>query len=102
MSDPQVKHDPLTARRAAAEAQVKAALDAIQEAQMLLGRACAALSSVCGMAAEWRKVGARYDQVHGTWYLVEKKAAALRARGRLVFDREPSGDETESAGERLS
>jgi hypothetical protein len=93
MSVPQVKDDPLAARKAVAEARVKAALDSIQEAQLLLGRAAEALCSVKGMAAEWRKVGARYDQVHGTWYGVERKAAVLRAKGRLVIDHEPGAHE---------
>jgi hypothetical protein len=92
----------LAARQAAAEARVKAALDCIQEAQMLLGHAAQALCSVKGMAAEWRKVGKRYDQVHGTWYVVEQKAATLRARRRLVLDHEPNAHECEWAEERLS
>lgn len=104
MSDPHGKNaaagDPLAARKTAAEARVKAALDYIQEAQLLLGRASEALCSVKGMAAEWRKVGARYDQVHGTWYVVERKAAVLRAQGRLLLDREPSAHE--AARESLS
>ncbi len=97
MSNP--SRDPLAARKTAAEAHVRAALELIQEAQMLLGRAAGELSSVVGMVPEWRKVGVRYDQVHGTWYAVEKKAAALRAGGRLLLDREPS---TEEARESLS
>ncbi len=84
---------PGAARKAAAEVRVRAALELIQEAQMLLGRASGELSSVVGMVAEWRKVGVRYDQVHGTWYAVERKAAALRASGRLLLDREPSAEE---------
>jgi len=104
MTDPQGNEvaaaDPLAARRAAAEARVKAALDCIQEAQMLLGRAAQALCSVKGMAAEWRKVGARYDRVHGIWYAVEHKAAVLRAKDRLLVDREPSAHEAEWAQER--
>jgi len=106
MSDPHVNEvavmDPLAARKAAAEDRVRAALDCIQKAQMLLGRAAQALCSVKGMAAEWRKVGARYDQVHATWYEVEHKAAALRARGRLLLDRESSAHEAERTRERFS
>lgn len=83
----------VVARRAAAEARVEAALQCIQEAQMILGRAAQELSSVKGMAVEWRKVGAPYDQVHGAWYAVERKAAVLRARGRLLLDREPDAHE---------
>ena len=101
MSDLQVKGDPLAARTAAAEARVRAALDLIQEAQVLLGRACAALSSVQGMKASWRQVGKRYDQVHGTWYAVEEKAARIRARGWLLLDHEPSCDEQTVAREAL-
>jgi hypothetical protein len=96
MGDPQVKDDPLAARKAAGEARVGAALDLIQEAQLLLGRACAALSSVQGMNPSWREVGKRYDQVHGTWYAVERKAASARARGFLLLDHEPSRDELAS------
>lgn len=106
MTDPQVNEvavtDPLAARKAMAAARVETALDCIQKAQLLLGRAAQALSSVKGMAVEWRKVGARYDQVHGTWYAVERKAAALRAKGRLVLDGEPSAHEAEWGQERLS
>lgn len=102
MTDPQgnevVAMDPLAERKAAAEARVETALDCIQKAQLLLGRAAQALSSVNGMAVEWRKVGARYDQVHGTWYAVERKAAVLRAKGRLVLDREPDAYELRAAG----
>ncbi len=94
-------NDVLSARRAAAGARVKAALDLIQEAQLLLGRACAALSSVQGMNPAWREVGKRYDQVHGTWYQVEKKAARLRARGRLLLDHEPSLDDLAVSRETL-
>ena len=68
---------------------------------MLLGRACAALCSVQGMAVEWRKVGSRYDQVHRTWYAVERRAAALRAHRRLVLDHEPNAHEGPGAGEPL-
>jgi len=100
MGDPHVKDDPLAARKAAAEARVKAALDSIQEAQVLLGPAAETLCSVKRMAVEWRKVGARYDQVHGTWYAVERRAAVLRVQGRLVLDREPSAHE--AARESLS
>jgi hypothetical protein len=92
----------LQARRKVAEARVKAALDLIQEAQMLLGRACAELSSVQGMNPSWREVGKRYDEVHGTWYSVERKAASVRARGWLLLDREPSPDELKSLEERRS
>jgi hypothetical protein len=92
MSNPQ-GNDPLIARKAAAAARVKDALDLIQEAQMLLGRACAALCSVQGMNPSWREVSKRYDQVHGTWYSVEQKAARLRARGGLLLDHEPSREE---------
>lgn len=100
MSYPQ--ESVLAARHALAEAQVKTALDLIQEAQMLLGRACAALSSVQGMNPSWREVSQRYDQVHGTWYHVEKKAASVRARGRLLLDREPRPDERKSLEESCS
>ncbi len=93
MSSNVVPADPLAVRKTAAEARVVAALELIEEAQMLLGRACGELSSVVGMVAEWRKVGARYDQVHGAWYAVERKAAVLRAKGRLLLDREPSAEE---------
>lgn len=94
MSNPQANQgDALAARKAAGEARVKAALDLIQEAQMLLGRACAALCSVQGMNPSWREVSKRYDQVHGTWYAVEQKAARVRARGWLLLDHEPSRDE---------
>ena len=106
MSDPHQNppavSNPLSARQAAAEARVKAALDCIQEAQMLLGRAAQALCSVKGMAAPWRKVGVRYDQVHGTWYVVEQKAAALRARGQLVLDHDPTAHECAWAEEARS
>jgi hypothetical protein len=91
MSDHQV--DPLAARKAAAEARVKSALELIQEAQLLLGRACAALCSVQGMNPSWREVSKRYDQVHSSWYSVEKKAASARARGWLLLDHELSKDE---------
>jgi hypothetical protein len=101
MSDPKVKDDPRAARKAAAEARVRAALDLIQEAQMLLGRACAALSSVQGMNPSWREVGKRYDQVHGTWYTVERKAASVRARGWLLLDHEPRQDELAGSREAL-
>lgn len=87
------KRNDLAARKAVAEARVKAALDLIQEAQLLLGRACAELSSVQGMNPSWREVGKRYDEVHGTWYSVERKAASVRARGWLLLDRAPSSDE---------
>jgi hypothetical protein len=101
VSSNQVLVDPLATRKREAEARVRSALDLIQEAQMLLGRACAALSSVQGMNPSWREVGKRYDQVHGTWYRVEQKAASARARGFLLLDHEPSRDERVSSREAL-
>ena len=99
MGESQVKDDPLFARKVAAEARVKAALDCIQEAQMLLGHACAALCSVQGMLPQWQEVGKRYDQVHCTWYWVEGKAARLRAKGGLLLDHEPGAHEGCGSGE---
>jgi hypothetical protein len=89
--------DVLSRRKTAAEARVSEALEQVEEAQMLLGRACASLSSVVGMVSEWRKLSARYDQVHAAWYAVERKAAALRARGRLLLDRVPPAEEAQES-----
>ena len=94
MSDPQGK-DVLAARKAAAEVRVKAALNLIERAQLLVGRACAALSSVEGMNPEWRQLGKRYDEVHGAWYRVQQKAASLRARQRLLLAHVPNHHEAE-------
>jgi hypothetical protein len=82
-----------TPREAAAVAHVKAALDLIQEAQGLLGRAAAELCPVQGMVPEWRRLGALYDQVHAAWYQVEGKATRLRQRRRLRLDHEPAAHE---------
>lgn len=101
MNDHQIQGDPLAARKRVAEARVKVALDYVQEAQLLLGRACAALCSVQGMNPQWQDVSKRYDQVHSAWYGVERKAASLRMRGQLLLDHEPSKDELEASREAL-
>src|SRR5262245_24282784 len=89
--------DGLANRQLVAEARVKEALDCIQEAQALLGRATQWLAACQGMVTPWREVGKRYDQVHGTWYEVECKGADLRAQGRLLLDHEPTPDQIEWA-----
>ena len=83
--------DPLAKRKAAAEARVASALDHLEEAQRLVERARQELSSVCGMAAEHRRLGALYGQVKGCWHAVRERASRLQ--GRLVLDHEPRGEE---------
>lgn len=95
MCDPQVKDDPLAVRKAAAEARVQAALDAIQEAQGFVDRAAQALCSVKGVSAEHERLGRLYDQVHLTWYIVRDAADAVRHRGALLLDHEPEACEAE-------
>src|SRR5262245_57385161 len=87
----------LRAREEAADRRVRVALRSIEEAQRLLDQATQALCSVKGLVIEWKKVGAAYDQVKGCWYAVEKRAVALRPRGRLILDHEPGSEETDWA-----
>jgi hypothetical protein len=85
--------DPLAARKAAAEARVQSALDAIQEAQALIGYAAQALSSVNGICPVYLKVSRLHDQVHRAWYLVRDRADAVKRRGKLTLDRDPDSYE---------
>ncbi len=101
MSDPQVKDDPLAARKAAAEVRVRTALAAIQEAQGLVDRAAQALSSVNGLCPEYEKLGRLYEAVHRTWYVVRDKADGVSRRGRLTLDHEPDEREARWARESL-
>jgi hypothetical protein len=96
MGDPQVNQgDALATRKAAAEARVRAALDAIQEAQGLVDRAAQALCSVKGVRAAHERLGRLYDQVHLAWYVVRDAADSVRHRGALLLDHEPGACEAE-------
>jgi len=83
-------------RRAAAELRVHAALEEIQEAQELLGRATAQVCSIVGMVPEWQRLGDLYDQVHAAWYLVRDKDSELRSSGGPLLDHEPTARDEES------
>ena len=81
--------DPQTPRKAAAEAGVEVALECIEEAQQLIGRAAQALCSVSGLGREWRRLGALYDQAKRIWHDVRGRSDSLSRQGRLLLDHEP-------------
>jgi hypothetical protein len=82
-------------REAAADRRIAAALDALQEAQNLVGHARAALSSLYGVTAESVALGKVYDQVKRNWYRLEEKAKKQRQAGKLLLDHEPNEYERE-------
>lgn len=59
----------------ASRQHVDAALEHVEEAQRELGRAASAVSSVCGLAREHRKLSRLYDQIHAYWYQLQTDAA---------------------------
>lgn len=71
-----------TSAQAEAERRVREALDHIQNAQLELGRAAAALSSLQGGAGVWSATGKLYDRVHAHWYRVQ----TFQQRGRFSLD----------------
>jgi hypothetical protein len=93
-----VSADPLMRRKAAAEMRLEEALAAIEEAQRLIDRAGAGLSSVEGMGREWKQLGALYGKVKAAWCAVNNRARRLRTAGRLLLDREPDAYELRAAG----
>jgi len=84
------EHDPLAARKEAAELRLGAALEAIEQAQRLIARAAQELCDVSGMASEWRRLGSLHGQVKRAWYAVRGKADHLSLKDRLLLDHEPS------------
>jgi hypothetical protein len=96
-ADVVVSADPRMRRKAAAEMRLEEALAAIEEAQGLIDRAGAGLSSVRGMEREWKQLGALYEKVKGTWSAVNNRARRLRTAGRLLLDREPDAYELRAA-----
>jgi hypothetical protein len=95
-----VSADPLLRRKAAAEMRLEEALASIEEAQRLIDRAGAGLSSVRGMSQEWKRLGALYESVKATWCAVSGRARRLRTSGRLVLDREPDAYDLRARGAR--
>jgi len=89
------REERVRALQVAAETRVLVALRSIEEAQGLLDEACRALSSVRGMLIEWRKAGQLSDRARGLWYSVDRRAKALKARGRLLLDHEPADHQTQ-------
>lgn len=55
-----------------ARERVLRAMQKIEQAQALLGEACAELSGCLWMAPEWTAVGKMYDRVHALWYRVKR------------------------------
>jgi hypothetical protein len=92
-----VSADPLMRRKAAAEMRLEEALASIEEAQRLIDRAGAGLSSLQGMEREWKQLGALYDKVKAAWCAVNGRARRLRTSGRLLLDREPDAHELRAA-----
>ncbi len=57
--------------QAEAKRRVQKALQQIEEAQNLLGAACATLSSLCYARPEWNATSKLHDRVKSHWYKVE-------------------------------
>ena len=68
--------------QAEAQRKVRAALESIEAAQRLLGRACEELSPIIGAVGPWGRVGKLYDKVHAEWHRVR----ALLDRRKLDLD----------------
>jgi hypothetical protein len=72
-------------QRRSADLRVAFALDSIQEAQRLIERARAALSSVEGMRPQSRAIAALAGTLTRTWF--HTAATASRLRGRRPLSR---------------
>lgn len=57
----------MNASNVEAKRRVEAALDKIEAAQILLGEACAELSSIIGGIRAWRRCSRAYDEVRNLW-----------------------------------
>ena len=79
----------LRKQKGAAEGRVAAALVTIEEAQRQLAVASDALSSVKGMACEWRRVRWLHDEAKRHRHAVKAKSERLRGRGCLRVDHVP-------------
>lgn len=81
-------------RNAVARARVQHALDLLQEAQNLVGRALQSLSPITGGALPVYNKGHKlYDQVHRYWYVVNALKDDKRAR-KLGLDHDPRDGST--------
>ena len=76
-------------RSTVASARLQYALDSLQDAQTLVGRAAEALCSIQGGQRVWTKLGRLYDQVHRMWYVVD----GFRLAKPRLLDREPTDTE---------
>lgn len=82
---------PLTPeQRAALDAEVqrriRRALHQIEEAQGLIGDACAILSSLRYAAPEWRATSKLYDRVKAHWYRVRDALEFSRKATKVSLD----------------
>lgn len=59
-----------------AKQKARLALQYIESAQHMLGKACGELSPIAGMCDEWSLVGKLYDKVHDGWHEVNMRANA--------------------------
>lgn len=71
---------PLTreAKTAIAEEKIKTALRLIERAQGELNEACAQISPIIGMVAEWEKLGAEAMRVKKLWHQVNDRFQSER------------------------
>lgn len=60
----------MTQSQKVAEDKARKALEAIEQAQRLLSKACEELCPLDGLCPEWEDVGAHYDKVKALWHRV--------------------------------
>jgi hypothetical protein len=78
--------------QAEARRRVRLALAKIEEAQGLIGDACATLSTLRHAAPEWRATGALYDKIKAHWYRVRDGLEFSKKASRIALD--PLASET--------
>lgn len=80
-------------RRTAGEARVRAALEHIEEAQIHLSHACAALAAEIGYVKEWERAAKLMQTVKAYWYRVDTKLHTTSRGDTGLLDHDPKPDE---------
>lgn len=67
---------PVSAYCLEAQAKVDRALEHVEAAQRLLGRACEELCPIVGVIDRWEAIGKLYDDVHAEWHRLNLRRSA--------------------------